>query len=338
MPSPRKRIKVFKLSFRKKVLLAFLFSLLAVGSVAGCISYELNRPAGSGLRKEVVIERGETLRQITTKLSENGLIRSPNLFIVYVTLKGLSSQIEAGRYEIPPSLSLREVIEVLRHGSFDIKLTFLEGWRREEFLEYALKRLPVDSAGFTKEFMAETQGLEGYLFPDTYLVPQDISAEELVVILRDNFEKKYAEVAEAVVTRNISKEQAVILASLVERETKSAEEAAVIAGILLKRLNFGWTLDVDASVQYALGYQEKEGTWWKKELTLADLAVGGPYNTRRVQGLPPGPICNPGLMALKAVANPQASEYLYYLHDKDGNVHFAETLEEHNQNVAKYLR
>jgi len=338
MPSPRKKIKVFKLSFKKKVLLAFLFSLLAVGSVAGCISYELNRPAGSGLRKEVVVERGETLRQITTKLSENGLIRSTNLFLVYVTLKGLSSQIEAGRYEIPPTLSMREVIEVLRHGSFDVKLTFLEGWRREEYLEYALKNLQVDSANFTKEFTAETKGLEGYLFPDTYFVAQDINAKELVALLKENFEKKYAEVEEAIKMQNLTQKQAVILASLVERETKNAEEVATIAGILLKRLKFGWTLDVDASIQYALGYQKDEGTWWKKDLTSADLAIKSPYNTRRVQGLPPTPICNPGLSALKAAANPASSNYLYYLHDKDGNVHFAETLDEHNQNVVEYLR
>jgi len=338
MPSPRKKIKVFKLSFRKKVLLAFLFSLLAVGAVAGCISYELNRPAGSGLRKEVVIERGETVRQIATKLGEKGLIRSPILFIAYVTLKGRASQIEAGRYEIPPTLSMREVIEVLRHGSFDVKLTFLEGWRREEYLEYALKRLPVVSESFTKEFMAETKGLEGYLFPDTYFVAQDITAKELVALLKENFEKKYAQVSEAIAEQKLSKNQVVILASIIEREAQQSAERVIIAGILLKRLKLGMPLGVCATVQYTLGYQEEEGTWWKKVITDEDTKVDSPYNTYKDVGLPPGPISNPGLAAFEAAANSAPSEYLYYLHDTDGNIHFAKTLEEHNQNVDNYLR
>ena len=343
MSSSRKRIKVPKLSFGRRVILTLLLLLLVLASAGGCVLYEINQPAGSGSKKEVVIEKGETVRQIAVKLGEKGLIRSGNLFIAYVTLKGLAPQIEAGRYEIPPSLSMLQVIEVLRHGSFDIRLTFLEGWRREEYLEYALKYLPVDSESFTTEFMAETKELEGYLFPDTYFVAQNVSAKELVIALKENFERKYAKVAEVITMRNISKKQAVILASLVEREAKGAEEAAVIAGILLKRLNLGWTLDVDASVQYILGYQPPEaaggeGTWWKKGLTSSDLAVESPYNTRRVQGLPPGPICNSGFVALNAVANPQTSEYLYYLHDKDGNIHYAKTLGEHNQNVVKHLR
>lgn len=328
MPSPR-----------KKVLLAFLFLLLAVGSAAGCISYELNRPAGSGLKKEITIARGETVRQIAEKLGKEGLIRSGNLFIVYVTLKGLAPQIEAGRYEIPPTLSMFQVIGLLRHGSFDIRLTFLEGWRREEYLEYALTYLPVESESFTKEFLTETEGLEGYLFPDTYFVAQDLSAKELVTTLKENFDKKYAQVAEAIAKQKLTEKQAVILASLIEREARRPEERAIIAGIFLERLELGMPLGVCATVQYALGYQEEEKTWWKKVITIdEDTKIDAPYNTYKYVGLPPGPISNPGLAALNAVANPQASEYLYYLHDKEGSIHYAKTLEGHNQNVAQYLR
>lgn len=336
---PRRNAKAPCLSFRKKTTLALLLLILAAASAFGCFIYEINRPAGSGPKKEITIARGETVRQIAEKLGEEDLIRSSNLFIAYVTLKGLAPQIEAGRYEIPPTLNMLQVIEVLRHGSFDIRLTFLEGWRREEYLEYALKRLPVDSETFTKEFMAETKGLEGYLFPDTYFVAQDISAKELVTILKENFDKKYAQVAEAILRQKLSEREAVTLASLIEREARRSEERAIIAGILLKRLGMGMPLGVCATVQYVLGYQEEEKTWWKKVITIdEDTKIDSPYNTYKYVGLPPGPISNPGLAALKAVANPQTSEYLYYLHDKDGNIHYAKTLDEHNQNVVKYLR
>jgi len=322
----------------RKLFLALTILSLAGASVVGWAAYELNRPAGSGPKKEIVIELGTPVQAIASELEGQGLIRSAKLFAAYVRFKGLDTQIEAGRYEIPPSLSMLQVIEVLRHGTFDIRLTFLEGWRREEFLEYALERLPVDSESFSEEFLAETEGLEGYLFPDTYLVSQNITAKELVALLTDNFEEKYAEVAEAIEGQNISREQAVTIASLVEREASGSADAALISGIIIKRLSLGWPLDVDATIQYALGYHEGTGTWWKKNLTSADLSIDSPYNTRLVQGLPPGPICNPGLVALNAVANPQASDYLYYLHDKDGNIHYAKNLAGHNRNVLEYLK
>jgi UPF0755 protein len=323
--------------FWKKTLLILTLFVLALATVYGYVVYELERPAGSGSKEEIVIEPGQTVRGIASELEEAGLIRSANLFVGYVTLKGIASELEAGRYEIPPSLSMLQVIELLRHGSFDIRLTFLEGWRREEYSEYALQNLPVDTEEFDGSFLGESEGLEGYLFPDTYLVAQSIIAKDLVDTLRNNFEKKYAEVAEAVEVRGFNREEVVVLASLVEREAREPGERAVIAGIFLKRLELGMPLGICATVQYVLGYQEEENSWWKGTITTEDTKVESPYNTYINTGLPPGPICNPGLDALKAVADPQASEYLYYLHDEDGNIHYAKTLDEHNQNVATYL-
>ena len=157
-------------------------------------------------------------------------------------------------------------------------------------------------------------------------------------LLKANFDKRYAQLAEKISLRGLTQKEAVILASMIEREAYGSTDSAIIAGILLKRLELGWTLDVDATVQYALGYQESEGTWWKRDLTSADLNVSSPYNTRRKQGLPPGPIASPGSVALGAVAEPQSTDYLYYLHDQDGIARYAKTLAEHNANVAKYLR
>lgn len=327
----------------RKLVLFLVLAIVAAAAAAGWIVCELNRPAGSGSKQEIVIERGTSVRAIAAELEELGLIRSANLFVAYVRFKGLAAQLEAGSYEIPPTLSMLQVIEVLRHGTFDVRLTFLEGWRREEYLEYLLERLPVDSESFRTEFIAETDDLEGYLFPDTYVVFQDISAEELVSLMKENFEAKYAEVAEAVAAGSLSREEAVTLASLIEREARQPEEQAVIAGIFLKRLELGMSLGACATVQYALGYQPPEavggkGSWWKSSITIPDTEVNSPYNTYKHTGLPPGPICSPGLAALKAAASPQASEYLYYLHDADGGIHYARTLTEHNQNVARYLK
>lgn len=321
-----------------RLVLLFFLSLVVIPLAGFYLNWELNRPAGSGPKIEMVVEKGETAREIATKLKGAGLITSSELFVGYVALKGIASQLEAGRYEIPPSLSMLQVVEVLRHGTFDVRLTFIEGWRREQYLEHALENLLVDEGTFSKDFARETKGLEGYLFPNTYVVSQNISAKELIKLLKDNFERKFADLSEKFAAEGFTKKGAVTLASLVERETKNAKEAAVIAGIFLKRMSSDWRLNVDASIQYALGYQEEEKTWWKRVLTGGDLRLDSPYNTYKNFGLPPGPICSPGLISLKAVANSQSSPYWFYLHDEEGKIHYARTLGEHNQNIAKYLR
>jgi UPF0755 protein len=318
------------------LLLILIVIIVPLGGL--WLSWELNRPAGSGPKVEVTIERGETARGIAEQLEEAGLINSAELFVGYVTLKRISSQLEAGRYQIPPTLSMRQVVEVLRHGTFDVTLTFFEGWRREQYLEYALENLLVDEDRFSKSFLKETKGLEGYLFPNTYVVSQNISAKELVALMKDNFENKFAALSKKLSAQGFTKKGAATLASLIERETRNPEEMPVIAGIFIKRLSAGWYLDVDASIQYALGYQEKEETWWKRALTKEDLQLDSPYNTYRSLGLPPGPICSPGLNSLRAVAESRSTPYWFYLHDKKGKIHYARTLEEHSQNIAKYLR
>jgi UPF0755 protein len=128
-----------------------------------------------------------------------------------------------------------------------------------------------------------------------------------------------------------------VLASIVEREGRTDEDRPVIAGILLKRLNSDWPLQADATLQYALGYQAFEKSWWKKALTVEDKKIRSPYNTYLNAGLPPAPISNPGLSSIRAVVYPTVSPYWYYLHDPQGRVHYATTLEEHEQNIASYL-
>lgn len=135
---------------------------------------------------------------------------------------------------------------------------------------------------------------------------------------------------------SLTPDNVLILASLVEREARASADRPIIAGILLKRLRDGHPLQVDATVQYAIGYTHSDG-WWRKELTTDDLKFKSPYNTYINAGLPPGAICNPGLSSITAVIHPTPTDYYYYLSDKSGQMHYARTLEEHNANIARYL-
>jgi len=327
--------------FKVRVLLVLALLLLVGGATVAFVSYQLNRPIGSEGKVEVVVNPGDSIQTIGGKLDKAGLINSA-VFILYVRLEGLTAKIQAGHYEIPLTLSPLQVVELLQHGNFDIRITFFEGWRKEEYLDYVLRKLAVNDNQFRLEFLSETRNFEGYLFPDTYVVPINISATDLVAILRDNFKEKYAKsVAPLVVKSGLTEKQVVTIASMLERETSrdaTMIEMRTVAGILIKRWRSGWRLEVDATVQYALGYQAGTGEWWKNKLTHADLQINSPYNTYQEVGLPPAPIANPGLNALLAAANPKDSSYWFYLHDKEGHIHYARTLEEHNQNVLKYLR
>ena len=152
----------------------------------------------------------------------------------------------------------------------------------------------------------------------------------------ENFDKKYATIAQS--SKNmLSKNDIVIIASLIEREARFSEDRPLISSVLHNRLSIGMKLDIDATVQYALGYHEDKKNWWKKGLTLKDLEINSPFNTYTNPGLPPKPIANPGLASLQAALDPANTEYLYYISDKTGHNHYAKTLLEHNANIKRYL-
>ena len=177
--------------------------------------------------------------------------------------------------------------------------------------------------------------LEGYLFPDTYNIDPEAAASEIVDQMLENFEVRVStEIRDAFERQGLTLHQAVTLASIIEREAVVPEEQPVIASVFLNRLALGMNLDADPTVQYALGLTE--GGWWKAELTVEDLEIDSPYNTYRYEGLPPGPIANPGLSALQAVAAPEDTPYLYFraLCDGSGRHAFATTFEEHLQNAC----
>ncbi|MGB9883397.1 MAG: endolytic transglycosylase MltG [Microgenomates group bacterium] len=284
--------------------------------------------------KIFVITPGQSLQKISDNLEKENLIRSKLVFYLVVKQLGIEKNIQAGDFRLSPSMDLFQIAKNLTHGTLDVWVTLIEGTRKEEMAQVISKKLDIPEIEFIK------QAKEGYLYPDTYLIPKNADAQMVINILQKNFNQKVNnEIKNKINDKGLTVDQGIILASLVEREAKHKEDKQKVASILLKRLKNDWPLQVDATIQYALGYQIKEKTWWKKYLTTEDLKIDSPYNTYKNKGLPPTPICNPGLDSILAVANADINTpYWYYLSDNNSNMHYAITLEEHEQNIKKYLQ
>jgi UPF0755 protein len=279
------------------------------------------------------VQSGEGVKAIAANLAEQNLIRSSTGFYVLVKLLGIERKLQAGEFRLMPSQDARTIALELTHGISDQWLTTLEGWRKEEVAAKVAKDLNIPE----QEVLKFSE--EGYMFPDTYLVPQDATAAAIVAMFKDNFNKKVtSQMREDAKKTGLSFDEVIVLASIVEREGHTEQDRPMIAGILMNRLKEGWPLQADATLQYALGYQSYEKTWWKKVLYDEDKKVRSPYNTYANVGLPPGPISNPGLESIQAVIYAKPSDYWYYLHDPAGGIHYGKTLDEHNANINAYLR
>lgn len=320
----------------KKLLLALAFVLAIVA--AGYIVYQegvLPVDKNDTSQRTIVVKKGDTANTIANTLYLEKLIRNRVVFFIVVKQLGIEKQIQAGDFNLSPSMSAFEVATALTKGSIDVWVTIPEGLRKEEIAEILAKDLPEFS---TADFLSKAQ--EGFLFPDTYLIPKGANADTAISILTNTFDTKYTNEMEAKAKNlNLSTKEVVILASLVEREARLAEDRQPMASVLLRRLEEPMRLQIDASVQYSLGYSKEEKTWWKKGLTVEDLKNDSAYNTYVRDGLPLGPICNPGIAAIEAVLTADPSTpYLYYVNDTAGKLHFARTLEEHEENIKKYVR
>ena len=321
-----------------------LFSLLFVVFVvilvlAGFWLFENSKPvSNSSVTKSFLIDKGSTASQIGTKLEETGLIRNAFAFRIYTHFMGVSGKIVSGEFELAPDLSLFQIVDQLLKGPTEMWVTIPEGLRREEIAAKFATVLNKNSS-FITDFMNLTTNDEGTLFPDSYLFPKDASASMVVDKLVSTFQEKTSGLK---LSNGLTFNQSIILASILERETKTDTERPIVAGILINRLNAGMPLQVDATVQYAEATNRCKFTilsceWWKPP-TEADLSIDSPFNTYKHTGLPPAPISNPGLSSLSAAFNPTSSDYYYYIHDSSGQIHYAKTLEEQNANIAKYLR
>lgn len=265
-----------------------------------------------------VINQGDGLNEISTRLQNNKLIRNKYIFLLQTYQLKLNNKLQAGLFRLSPSMSTRDVVNKLTSGgNFDFWLKIIPGTRVKEISSKFV--FPVSQ--------------EGYLFPDSYLIPDYFTIDDVILTINKNFDEKISNL-------NISKNnlsQIVTLASLLEREAKTKADKQMVAGIINNRLKINMALQVDATVQYARDSKTHPAKYWL-QLSKNDLAINSLFNTYKNPGLPPSPICNPSYDSLFAAVNPTSSDYLYYIHGTDGTMHYAKTLPEHNLNIAKYLK
>ncbi|HET7099249.1 MAG TPA: endolytic transglycosylase MltG [Patescibacteria group bacterium] len=314
---------------KKFLLLIFLLIVLISGGIFW-LYQNTKSVSATKTFQNFLITKGQSGASVATKLQSAGLIKNALAFRIYVRLTGQSGKIQAGEFRLSPSYSLFQTVDQLLSGPIEIWVTIPEGLRREEIAGRFATTLERDQT-FINAFLASSKGQEGYLFPDTYLFAKDASASAIVKKMANTFDAKVANIVPNGTA--LTPKDLIILASILERETKTNTERPIVAGILINRLEAGMPLQVDASVQYAVGTSKN---WWPI-LTRADLGINSKYNTYKFAGLPPSPIASPGISSIMASYNPTANDYWYYIHDDSGQIHYAKTLDEHNANIRKYL-
>lgn len=303
-----------------------------------------SRGGSSDQEYQLRVEPGMTAAEVIQSLHLAGLIEDQMLLRSYMRYRGLDTSIEAGAYTLQPGMSARELAESLQSAAAaQLRLTVIEGWRREQIavalaqfeLEFSADEFMQGSA-VPVDQVPESESLEGFLFPDTYFLDPDATASDLMQEMTANFFARVdEEIRAGFAQRGVTIYEAVTLASIVEREARQPEERPLIASVFHNRLALGMLLEADPTVQYALGVQS-DGNWWKSPLSLTDLDYDSQFNTYLYAGLPPGPIANPGIEALRAVAFPADSAFLFFRAKCDGSgLHsFAITLEQHMRNAC----
>lgn len=316
----------------------------------------LDKPASSD-RTEVNfrVEEGELPVDVTSRLEKEGLIENADAFLLLLKCRHAAERIQAGDHIMRRNMTMDEVILSLQRGTTrGVTITIRPGWRAEQIADYlATVNLPqfdkqefldiVKEGGADFAFLQDrprtgSPGLEGYLFPETYEVLQGITAPQLVNRLLSEFDQRVTPDMRAQATNEgLTLQEAITLASIVERETVKPEEAPVIASVYLNRIKAKTYLNADPTVQYAIGYVPESKQWWKTPVTLEEYQkVDSPYNTYLHPGLPPGPIAAPSMNSIQAVLSPAQTDYFYFLATGDGGHVFARTLEEQNVNLGKY--
>ena len=311
---------------------------------------DLTSPVHPGGREqEFIIQQGESVFEISDHLELEGLIHDSKLFRTYLIWKGLDTSVQAGNYVLNPGMTGIQIAHAIQDATPSvITINVWSGWRMEEIAASlptsGLRITPEEFLTATRnsadniEFIPGDKSVEGFLFPGSYPLPRGTTAYQLVSLLLKSFSDNLSmDLKENFEKQGLDVYQAVILASIVEKEAVVPEEQPMIASVFYNRLNMGMKLDSDPTVQYAVGYDNDKNSWWKNPLTYDDLAYDSPYNTYLYTGLPPSPIANPGISALRSVAYPAQTPYYYFRARCDGSgLHFfAETFEEHLQNACQ---
>lgn len=300
----------------------------------------------AGAEQLFIIQPGESVVSISNRLEQVGLIRSASTFRAYLLWTGLDTIIQTGTYRVSPAQTGFDIAQMLKSTTLtEVTFSVLPGWRMEEIAA----TLPTSGLSIPPEaFLAAASAppgfpdlipagasAEGFLYPETYILPRTTTADQLVSILLQDFSSHLTADDLAGFTRQgLTVFQAVTMASVIQREAVVEGEMSAIASVFYNRLAIGMKLQTDPTVQYALGYNPTQATWWTNPLSGENMQFASPYNTYLYPGLPPGPISNPGRAALEAVANPAQTTYYYFQARCDGSgLHnFAETFEQHLQN------
>ena len=287
-----------------------------------------------------LVNKGEGLKQIANNLKKEGLIKSALLFRIYAAGRNSAGRLQAGTYKLSPSMNFPEILRKFVSGESEkIKITIPEGYTKDQIVELFSKNgvdtedlLKLKIGDFQEEFdflkdAPKNVSLEGFLFPDTYFFELNPSEKEIAETLLKNFDRKLTfNLREAIRSQKKTIFEVVVMASLVEKEVKSFKDKKLVSGILWKRLENSIPLQVDATITFLTG---KKTTKISKKETQID----SPFNTYKYKGLPPTPICNPGLESIEAAVYPKDSGYWYYLSTADGKTIFSKTLKDHN--IAK---
>lgn len=322
----------------------------------------LNQAPGSN-RSEMTftVHPGESANIIAQRLQAIGILDNPTLFLRYLQYNGMDNELEAGDFILSPDLTLTSLAHTLTNATAqEVVLTFLEGWRIEEMARYlestrpaeidperflSLARREIEPTTFSLNSysflnnLPDYATLEGYLFPDTYRLPLDTTADQLIDTMLSNFDQRLSpDLRQAFGTNQLTIRQAVILASIIEREAVLDFEKPMMASVFYNRIDNGMGFEADPTVQYAVGYYAERDSWWKVPLTTADLQINSYYNTYLYSGFPPGPISAPGIASLEAVARPHESDNLFFVVDCESEqpyVHaFNVTYEAHLEKVV----
>ena len=316
-----------------KIAAAILCCLILLIIVVGIFWYnsQFSAPQGSTLNERFVVSISDTQTQIVSNLKTQGFIKSEWGFSEVLKIKGWENKIQPGAYQVSKNMDAWQLAVILTKQPYQKWVVIPEGLRKEQVADILQQQLNLSDSE-KQNFLNDAK--EGYLFPDTYLLNSDYTGEQIAERMMSQFNTKAADVFKAAAQANIRNDTLVILASLIQREAANDQEMPTIAGVMWNRLTQNMPLQIDASVQYVLG---KEGDWWPK-ITPADYQIDSPYNTYTNKGKPVAPICSPGLAAINAVVNYQDSDYLYYLHDSQGQIHLAKTYQEQLDNINKYLK
>jgi UPF0755 protein len=312
---------------------------------------ELLSPSGAG-EKEIkfTIESGESIQSIATRLNKEGIISNTDLFIDYLIYSGLDTRIQARTHTINNQMNLIAIAyEIIDATPEEVTFGVLAGWRieeiaatftgsglafdKEEFLEAAQN----PSGIVDLSFWENPTSIEGLLAPGEFTLQRTAALQEFLSLLEKEQEARFSDaIVSQLADLGLTPYEGLILASIVEREAMVDEEKPLIASVFYNRLQSGMRLDSDPTVQYAIGFNAEQNTWWTNPINTEQLQIDSPYNTYIISGLPPRPICSPSLQSIESVASPAQTPYYYFRAacDGSGNHQFAVTYEEHLQNAC----